>query len=80
MTLAGLTGLSEGLFTSYLDRFLEGNLMNLQGSNFAGSNSTLPAVNVKANNIIPNSIIPKGIKSNIESKRLFENSIFRFQL
>ena len=46
MTLARL---SDGLFPSYLDRFFEGNLLNPLGSNFAGSNSTLPAVNVKEN-------------------------------
>jgi HSP20 family protein len=46
MTLARL---SDGLFPSYLDRFFEGNLMNLHGSDFAGSNATLPAVNVKEN-------------------------------
>ena len=44
MTLARL---SDGLFHSYLDRFLDGNLMNFNDSNFAGTNSTLPAVNVK---------------------------------
>jgi HSP20 family protein len=46
MTLARL---SDNLFPSYLDRFFEGNLMNLHSSNFAGRNSTLPAVNVKEN-------------------------------
>lgn len=34
---------------SFLDRFFEGDLMDWNFSNFAGSNSTLPAVNVKEN-------------------------------
>ena len=34
-------------FPSLMDKFFEGNLMDLDTFNFAGSNSTLPAVNVK---------------------------------
>jgi HSP20 family protein len=36
-------------FPSLLDKFFEGNLMDWNTRNFAGSNSTLPAVNVKEN-------------------------------
>jgi HSP20 family protein len=46
MTLARL---SNGLFPSFLDRFFEGDLMDWNSSNYAGENSTLPAVNVKEN-------------------------------
>lgn len=34
---------------SLFDRFFEGDLMDWNSSNFSGSNSTLPAVNVKEN-------------------------------
>ncbi len=44
MTLARL---SDNLFPSLLNRFFEGDLMDWSSSNFAGSNSTLPAVNIK---------------------------------
>ena len=44
MTLARL---SDNLFPSLLSRFFEGDLMDWSNSNFAGSNSTLPAVNIK---------------------------------
>lgn len=37
-------------FPSLLDKFFEGNLMDWDTWNFAGSNSTLPAVNVKESN------------------------------
>ena len=36
-------------FPSFLDNFFEGNLMDWNTGNFAGTNSTLPAVNVKEN-------------------------------
>ena len=44
MTLARL---SDNLFPSLLNRFFEGDLMDWSSSNFAGTNSTLPAVNIK---------------------------------
>ena len=36
-------------FPSFIDKFLEGDLMDWTRSNFADMNSTLPAVNVKEN-------------------------------
>jgi len=36
-------------FPSWADRFFEGDLMDWNSSNFAGEQSTLPAVNVKEN-------------------------------
>lgn len=36
-------------FPSLIDKFLEGNLMDWNNWNYAGSNSTLPAVNVSEN-------------------------------
>ena len=45
-----LPKLSSNLFPSvpsFIDRFFEGDLMDWNNRNFAGSNSTLPAVNVK---------------------------------
>ncbi len=36
-------------FPSLLDKFFEGNMMDWNTRNFAGSNSTLPAVNVSEN-------------------------------
>ena len=47
MTLARL---SENMFPSFpslFNRFFEGDLMDWSSSNFAGSDSTLPAVNIK---------------------------------
>ena len=46
MTLAKL---SNSWVPSFMDRFFEGDLMNWNSSNFAGENSTLPAVNVREN-------------------------------
>ncbi len=46
MTLARL---SDNLFPSLLNRFFEGDLMDWSSSNFAGTNSTMPAVNIKEN-------------------------------
>ena len=44
MTLARL---SDNLFPSLLNRFFEGDLMDWSSSNFAGTNSTMPAVNIR---------------------------------
>jgi len=49
MTLARLTNTRFPSFPSLIDRFLEGDLMDWNTSNFAEVNSTLPAVNVKEN-------------------------------
>ncbi|SHF54291.1 HSP20 family protein [Mariniphaga anaerophila] len=47
MTLARLSNSWLPAFPSWLDNFFEGNLADWNNSNFAGENSTLPAVNVK---------------------------------
>ncbi len=44
-----LARLSNSMFPSLMDRFFEGDLMDWNSFNFAGENSTLPAVNVKEN-------------------------------
>ncbi|MCY1719200.1 Hsp20/alpha crystallin family protein [Prolixibacteraceae bacterium Z1-6] len=49
MTLPRLLNSDYSSFPSLLDKFFEGNLMDWNTKNFAGSNSTLPAVNVKEN-------------------------------
>jgi HSP20 family protein len=51
MTLAKLSNGNRYYpsFPSWLDRFFEGDLMDWDSWNFAGQNSTLPAVNVKVN-------------------------------
>ena len=47
MTLARLNNNWTPSFPSLLDRFFEGNLMDWSNSNFAGTDSTLPAVNIR---------------------------------
>ncbi len=47
MTLAKLSHNSFPSLPSVFDRFFEGDMMDWGNSNFAASNSTLPAVNVK---------------------------------
>jgi HSP20 family protein len=47
MTLARLSDSMFPSFPSLLNRFFEGDLMDWSSSNFAGSDSTLPAVNIK---------------------------------
>jgi HSP20 family protein len=49
MTLARLSDNGIPSFPSFLNRFFEGDLMDWSNSNFAGTNSTLPAVNIKEN-------------------------------
>lgn len=49
MTLARLSNRMLPSFPSWIDRFFEGDLMDFNNSNYAGINSTLPAVNVKEN-------------------------------
>ena len=49
MTLARLSDNGFPSFPSFFNRFLEGDMMDWSNSNFAGSNSTLPAVNIKEN-------------------------------
>ena len=47
MTLARLNNNWTPSFPSLLDRFFEGDLMDWSNSNFAGTDSTLPAVNIR---------------------------------
>ncbi len=47
MTLARLSNNWAPSFPSVLDRFFEGDMMDWNNANYAGSNSTLPAVNIK---------------------------------
>lgn len=49
MTLAKLSDNVFPSFPSFFNRFFEGDLMDWSNTNFAGTNSTLPAVNVKEN-------------------------------
>ena len=49
MTLARLSENVSPSFPSLFNRLFEGDLMDWSNSNFAGNNSTLPAVNVKEN-------------------------------
>lgn len=49
MTLAKLSNNWLPSFPSLVDKFFEGDLMDWNSANFAGTNSTLPAVNVKEN-------------------------------
>ncbi|HPI69658.1 MAG TPA: Hsp20/alpha crystallin family protein, partial [Bacteroidales bacterium] len=49
MTLARLSNNWFPSFPSLIDRFFEGDMMDWNTWNFAGSDSTLPAVNVKEN-------------------------------
>jgi len=49
MTLARLSDNVSPSFPSLFNRLLEGDLMDWSNSNFAGNNSTLPAVNVREN-------------------------------
>jgi HSP20 family protein len=49
MTLARLSDNAYPAFPSFINRFFEGDLMDWTNSNFAGTNSTLPAVNIREN-------------------------------
>ena len=49
MTLAKLSNTGFPSIPSLFDRFFEGDWMDWSNMNFAGTNSTLPAVNVKEN-------------------------------
>lgn len=49
MTLPRLFNSDYSSFPSLFDKFFEGNLMDWNSRNFAGVNSTLPAVNVSEN-------------------------------
>lgn len=50
MTLARRSNDWFSSFPSLMDKFFDGGLMDWNNSNFAGIDSTLPAVNVKENN------------------------------
>lgn len=47
MTLARLSNNVNPSFPSFINKFFEGDLMDWSNSNFAGTNSTLPAVNIR---------------------------------
>ena len=49
MTLARLSDNVFPSFPSFFNKFIEGDMMDWSNSNFAGTNSTLPAVNIKEN-------------------------------
>ncbi len=49
MTLAKLSNNWFPSFPSLVDRFFDGDLMDWNSSNYSGTDSTLPAVNVKEN-------------------------------
>ncbi|MFH0757820.1 MAG: Hsp20/alpha crystallin family protein [Bacteroidota bacterium] len=49
MTLARLSDNLNPTFPSIFNRFFEGDLMDWSNANYAGSNSTLPAVNIREN-------------------------------
>lgn len=49
MTLARLSDNVFPSFPSFFNQFFEGDLMDWSNTNFAGTNSTLPAVNVREN-------------------------------
>lgn len=49
MALARLSDNTFPSFPSFFNRFLEGDLMDWNTSNFAGNNMTMPAVNIREN-------------------------------
>lgn len=49
MTIAKLSNNVYPSFPSFINKIFEGDLMDWSNSNFAGSNSTLPAVNIREN-------------------------------
>jgi HSP20 family protein len=49
MALARLSDNMFPTFPSFFNRFLEGDLMDWNTSNFAGNNMTMPAVNIREN-------------------------------
>lgn len=49
MTLARVSDNLFPTFPSFFNRFLEGDLMDWNTSNFAGNNMTMPAVNIREN-------------------------------
>lgn len=49
MTLARLSDNSFPTFPSFFNRFFEGDLVDWNSSNFAGTNMTMPAVNIREN-------------------------------
>jgi HSP20 family protein len=50
MTLARLSDNTFPTFPSFFNKFFEGDLMDWNSSNFAGTNMTMPAVNIRENN------------------------------
>ena len=73
MTLARLSDNVYSSFPSLFNRFFEGDLMDWTNSNYAGRNSTLPAVNVKENkNEFIIEVAAPGMKKN-DFKLNYEN-------
>lgn len=73
MTLARLSNNWHPSVPSFLDRFFEGDLMDWNTWNFAGANSTLPAINMKENdNEYLIEVAAPGLKKN-DFKLNYEN-------
>jgi HSP20 family protein len=75
MTLARLSDNAFPSFPSFFNRFFDGDLMDWSSTNFAGMNSTLPAVNVKENDEYRIEVAAPGMKKedfkvNYENGRL----------
>jgi HSP20 family protein len=65
MTLARLSNNAFPSFPSFIDKLFEGDVMDWNTWNFAGNNSTLPAVNVKENdNEYQIDVAAPGLKKN----------------
>lgn len=75
MTLARLSNNWFPTVPSFLDRFFDGDVMDWNTRNFAGNNSTLPAVNVKENdNEFMIEVAAPGLKKN-DFKVNYENGM-----
>ena len=83
MTLARLTNSEFPSFPSFFNRLFEGDLMDWSSTNFAGSNSTLPAVNVLENDdeykieVAAPGMKKEDFKVNFENGRLTISSEFK---
>jgi HSP20 family protein len=76
MTLARLSDSTFPSFPSFFNRFFEGDLMDWSNANFAGTNSTLPAVNIRENkdafiiDVAAPGMKKENFKANYENGRL----------
>ena len=83
MTLARITNREVPSFPSLFNRFFEGDMMDWTDSNFAGTNSTLPAVNVKETEddyrieVAAPGMKKEDFKVNFENSRLTISSEFK---